>query len=485
MDPPLVFASLPVTVVNNNDNDEAKAMILPLSSFPDKRLFDETVDFPVISVAVRDTATAKRHLHEWIPPKRKIIFPDGNDRRKIVLIPNVSMSDVAARLAGQPAAAAVAVVSTTAVHQQDQSTVTTTNASIGSSDHKRKKKKTKAKKNKQLPDATTTTTTMGPIDFTIPTSEPTMRLIRTYDDLTTDEVLRKLLPSTIREIPSAVEQVGHIAHLNLRAELLPYQYWIGQILLDKHVCLKTVVNKTSSIATVYRTFPMSVIAGIDTPGWSITTVQEHNCLFQLDYQTVYWNSRLSGEHDRLVREIADERGYQVVADCMAGVGPFAIPLAKRGLTVYANDLNEESVKYLRINQKLNKILPLSGDESSSAASTSLLHVYHQDAREFIHDIFSTHSNIDCAILNLPASAPEFLDAFADVADNVHLYVYSFAPKNDPSPAVDRCRAALDSHRRDLYDLAIHTVRDVSPGKNMYCISFRLANKKKVKVSTLG
>lgn len=45
---------------------------------------------------------------------------------------------------------------------------------------------------------------------------------------------------------------------------------------------------------------------------------------------VYWNSRLEKEHQRLVDEF---RPGQVVVDVMAGIGPFAIPAAKKGCTV--------------------------------------------------------------------------------------------------------------------------------------------------------
>ena len=43
----------------------------------------------------------------------------------------------------------------------------------------------------------------------------------------------------------------------------------------------------------------------------------------------------------------------VVADMMAGVGPFAVPLAMNNITVHANDLNPESFKYLNKNMKMN------------------------------------------------------------------------------------------------------------------------------------
>lgn len=40
---------------------------------------------------------------------------------------------------------------------------------------------------------------------------------------------------------------------------------------------------------------------------------------------------------------------------MAGVGPFAIPAAKKGCFVLGNDLNPESVKWMRENRMVNKV----------------------------------------------------------------------------------------------------------------------------------
>lgn len=61
---------------------------------------------------------------------------------------------------------------------------------------------------------------------------------------------------------------------------------------------------------------------------------------------------------------------QVVADAMAGVGPFAVPAAKRGAYVLGNDLNPESVKWMRENQARNRV-------------ENRLRVTEEDARAFI------------------------------------------------------------------------------------------------------
>jgi tRNA (guanine37-N1)-methyltransferase len=79
---------------------------------------------------------------------------------------------------------------------------------------------------------------------------------------------------------------------------------------------------------------------------------EGDCTFTLDFRTVYWNSRLHGEHERLVSLFAPG---EVVADVMAGVGPFAIPAAKKGCRVLGNDLNPEGVKWMAVNRDKNMV----------------------------------------------------------------------------------------------------------------------------------
>ena len=54
--------------------------------------------------------------------------------------------------------------------------------------------------------------------------------------------VQRLLPEGC-EVPSAFECVGHIAHMNLRDEVLPWKRVIGQVLLDKNPSIRTVVNK--------------------------------------------------------------------------------------------------------------------------------------------------------------------------------------------------------------------------------------------------
>ena len=149
-------------------------------------------------------------------------------------------------------------------------------------------------------------------------------------------MLTRLLPKG-SEIPSSFEQVGHLIHLNIREDLLPYKYIIGQVLLDKVPSCRTVVNKVGKIDTVFRTFDMEVLAGEDN---TVVSLKEEDCIFKFDYRKVYWNSRLQFEHTRLV---------------FCGIGPFVLPAAKKGCIVYGNDLNPECYRYLNENLALNKV----------------------------------------------------------------------------------------------------------------------------------
>lgn len=340
----------------------------------------------------------------------------------------------------------------------------------------------------------------------------------TYDDYTAEELLRRLLP--VKELPSAFEIIGHLAHINLRDDLLPYKYYIGKVLLDKNTPrIRTIVNKLGSIETQYRTFGMEVIAGNAEGGWSTVTVKEEGCQYQLDFQKVYWNSRLGGEHRRLVNVIRNDaamksataaavddvkrktsnerdqqRGVLVVADLMAGIGPFAIPLtannnkhditttSARTIHAYANDLNPSSYEYLVINGRKNKC--------------EHLKTYNQDARAFCHYLQDRGIYPDHFIMNLPGSALEFLDAFrgynriaedgptssvappqSPLPTSPQIHVHCFASKNMTEAEEEiwqRCERALGCPLDKTRDeVSIHLVRDVAPNKNMYCVTFRL------------
>jgi tRNA (guanine37-N1)-methyltransferase len=166
------------------------------------------------------------------------------------------------------------------------------------------------------------------------------------------EIMKAILPEESQEeIPVGFSIVGHVAHLNLRSQYLPYKHLIASVLLDKNPSVKTVINKTDDVGTssAYRTFSYEVLAGLDDMN---VEIREEDCVFRFDYSKVYWNSRLNTEHRRLVELF---RPGEVVVDVMAGVGPFAVPAGRKGVFVWANDLNPDSYGALRDAVVRNKV----------------------------------------------------------------------------------------------------------------------------------
>jgi tRNA (guanine37-N1)-methyltransferase len=184
--------------------------------------------------------------------------------------------------------------------------------------------------------------------------------------------MKSILPEDSQgEIPVGFAIVGHVgtlcpalshfhlliipAHLNLRDQYLPYKHLIAEVLVDKNPVIKTVINKVDDVgeASEYRTFSFEVLAG---DGNMNVEIKEEDCTFRFDYSRVYWNSRLSTEHSRLVSMF---NPGEVVCDVMAGVGPFAIPAGKKGVFVWANDLNPDSYASMVDAVERNKVCTVS------------------------------------------------------------------------------------------------------------------------------
>ena len=336
-----------------------------------------------------------------------------------------------------------------------------------------------------------------------------------YDYWKSEEILAAVLPEELlNEIPCGFTIVGHVAHLNIRDQYLPYKEMIGQVVLDKNPRIRTVVNKLDAIDTVFRTFEMEVLAGEKD---FMVEQSESNCRFRFDFSKVYWNSRLHTEHDRLIRKF--KKG-EAVCDAFAGVGPFAVPAGKKDVVVFANDLNPESHKYLVENIKLNKV-------------GTFVKPYCEDGRIFIKQAVTELLNFQAEhptlmpaikgrvsrskpspqpepiavpkffshyVMNLPDSATDFLDSFIglygdaeirnkvfDSADPkdvklplIHVHCFHKHEPHQPEPSdevvFENLRQRVSGKLNfdmPLESLSFHNVRKVAPTKTMYCITFTL------------
>ncbi|KAL1903088.1 tRNA(m(1)G37)methyltransferase [Sporothrix stenoceras] len=214
------------------------------------------------------------------------------------------------------------------------------------------------------------------------------QLTLNYDHWTSRDVLVSVLPEEFHEdIPAGFNTAGHVAHLNLRDRFKPYKHIVGEVLLDKNPHLRTVINKVDLVGTesVFRTFPYEVLAGPDDMD---VEVRENGCTFSFDYSKVYWNSKLEPEHTRLLYLF---KPGEVVVDLMAGIGPFAVPAGKRGVFVWANDMNPNSYEALGNAIKRNK-------------AGSYVRPFNEDGLVFIHksaDLVRESSEANEGALDVP------------------------------------------------------------------------------------
>ncbi|XP_053836281.1 tRNA (guanine(37)-N1)-methyltransferase isoform X1 [Vidua macroura] len=293
-----------------------------------------------------------------------------------------------------------------------------------------------------------------------------------YENFKSEEILRAVLPEG-QEVTSGFSRVGHIAHLNLRDHQLPYRHLIGQVIMDKNPGVTCVVNKTNIIDSTYRNFEMEVLAGENN---LVTKVKENNIAYELDFSKVYWNPRLSTEHGRIVELL---RAGDVLFDVFAGIGPFAIPAAKRKCRVFANDLNPESYTWLLHNCKLNKV-------------DTKVKAFNMDGRDFLRGPVREELSKELPLLregqktafhivmNLPALAVEFLDVFRHLlvgepcspAGLPTVHCYGFSKHSNPARDIqERAEATLGTSLAGR--CSTFPVRNVAPNKEMLCLSFQI------------
>lgn len=300
-----------------------------------------------------------------------------------------------------------------------------------------------------------------------------------YENYQLKDVLKGILPDDLEGV-SSFSQVGHIVHVNLRDEVLPYKSVVGQVLLDKVPNCKTVVNKINSIDNVYRNFQLELLAGEQNYQ---TVVKENGVSFEFDFSRVYWNSRLSTEHERIVLSV---KSRDTVYDVFAGVGPFAVPIAKKvQCRVLANDLNPESARWLEHNKKKNKI-------------GNCLEIFNKDAKDFILEdvkgdlvkqlLLQDGPRTLRVVMNLPEMGKEFLKYFVGLIDDkavldqwnaeecpILINVYCFVRGDDLSAAA---RESVEEQLQikltpdEVHEISF--VRNVAPNKDMMRVSFYLS-----------
>ncbi len=68
-----------------------------------------------------------------------------------------------------------------------------------------------------------------PLPSSYNTQPASYELTLDYSHWTTEQILRAALPDDMHEVTSSFETVGHIAHMNLRQDQIPFKRFIGEV----------------------------------------------------------------------------------------------------------------------------------------------------------------------------------------------------------------------------------------------------------------
>ena len=262
-----------------------------------------------------------------------------------------------------------------------------------------------------------------------------------------DFLADKLPLHLLANVPRAIDFVGDIVIIEIPPELADYKKTIGEALLKAHRQTSTVLAKSSAVEGVYRLRDFKVIAGINK---SVTVHREYGCVYHVDVAKAYFSPRLSSEHNRVASQV---KNGETVIDLFAGVGPFAIQIAKKHekVRVYAIDMNPDAIALLKRNIAMNRtekqVIPFLGD-----------------ARKVIRE--QLFRKADRVIMNLPETALEFVDVACEAlkARGGVIHYYSFVKTSNPlETAKVRLNEAVTQNKRQVNNfLLAKTVREVAP-----------------------
>ena len=260
---------------------------------------------------------------------------------------------------------------------------------------------------------------------------------------------RPTTPAAILGYEPSLERLGDIVIVDEDDDERARE--IAEAVMAADLPCDAVLNRASPIEGELRVRRWDVLAGNGTE----TVHREYGHEFALDLAAVFFSPRLATERHRVVEQVGS--GESAV-DMFAGVGPYTVPMASRGVDVVACDLNERAVEYLRENAERNGV----ADRVTAIAG---------DVREIADEYADT---ADRLVMNLPHSANEFLDtAVALAGDDCVIHYYDIQHEDDPFVPGHR---AIEAAAGDAYAVDVETervVRSYAPHEYNVCLDVRL------------
>ena len=269
--------------------------------------------------------------------------------------------------------------------------------------------------------------------------------IRSYKDVAR-------VPEALRpQLPTSFDVIGDIAILKIPDPLVPHRAEIGRAVLEWNRNLK-VVAQDHGVAGAFRIRTLEILAG-DSRTTTVHT--EYGLRYHVDVARAYFSPRLGTERLRVADQV---RPGEAVADPFAGVGPYAILIARRRrpARVIASDANPVAVDFLRQNVAANRADRVETREG--------------DARVVLRET----APLDRIILDLPHTALDFVpDALQALAPRGTVHVYAITEDADREDRERTVRDLVARNGRTVDALTVHTVRAYSPTQHHVAFDVRV------------
>jgi len=215
--------------------------------------------------------------------------------------------------------------------------------------------------------------------------------------------------------------------------------------------IKAVIAPISEVEGEFRTRRFRHIAG---EARTSTIHKEHSLRYKVDLEGAYFTERLGTERLRVARLV---KPGEFVLDMFAGVGPFALLLARKGARVVAMDKNPVAVKCLRDNALLNRV--------------QNIEILEGDAAELA---LGYEGQADHVIMNLPHSASSFLvPAMWAAKSGGVVHYYCIAPEDDLYRDEALIRTAAKEMGAEVEVLYRGIVRSYAPRRHNVVIDFQV------------
>ncbi|EQD36915.1 Protein of unknown function Met10 [mine drainage metagenome] len=215
---------------------------------------------------------------------------------------------------------------------------------------------------------------------------------------------------------------------------------IAKALRKANPNIKTVLARSGAVSGEYRTRDYAYLCGRKSFN---VIYRENGCIFSFDIRKTFFSSRLSFERNRIANAVSNGEKVMVM---FAGIGPFAIEIAKRNRDsdVVAIELNPYAYRQMVKNIKLNKagnVKAILGD---------------------VRDVCKIYKGFaDRIVMPLPKISTSFLDqALAAAKDSGIVHIYSFLDRKD---GMKKLIGEIRAHgRANSYSVEVLFTREVRP-----------------------